>query len=130
MNPIQTFLNNQICRMILMDLILLLMVAFYRVRAVRELPRLMRWGWLTMGFGVFSNWLVMTFNGFQMPVVDSPWFIPANLAWRDARIGDRFLWLSDRFLYGNYMFSVGDILLGMGFLTYIVGYASIRFRKG
>jgi len=134
MNPAAYLLDHSASRMILVDLVLLSMVALWTCcKTLRRFPIVMQVGYLSMLLGVSLNWLIATCNGFQMPVVGLPWYVPSDYAWRLAGRGDHLLWLADRFYYriGStiLILSVGDYLLGIGFATFLLSYLSIRFNR-
>ena len=121
-------LQDQACRVFLINLILAVMIGLYCLKAVRQLPRAFRVGYLCSAIGVFLNWLVINVNGQQMPVLDYQWVIPAGTPWRYARFGDRLLWLADRFPYHNFVFSIGDVGILLGAAIFLAAWARCRYQ--
>lgn len=134
MNTVTYLLDHSVSRMVLVDLVLLSMVALWtRCKTLRRFPSMMQAGYLLMLLGVTLNWLIATCNGFQMPVVGLPWYVPSDYAWRRAGQGDHLLWLADRFYYrigdSILVLSIGDYLLGIGFAAFLLTYLTVRFNR-
>jgi len=121
-------LQDQTWRAFLINVVLVIMIGVYCFKAVRCLPRSFRLGYLISLVGVTLNWLVISVNGGQMPVVGYRWQIPGGVAWRGAQVGDRLLWLADRFPYHNSVFSVGDVIIFLGFFTFLGAWAQFRYQ--
>jgi len=121
-------LLDQVWRVFLINVVLVIMIGLYCFKSIRRLPGGFRLGYLGSLIGVFLNWLVITVNGGQMPVVDYRWQIPRGVPWRYARFGDHLLWLADRFPYRNFVFSVGDVLILLGALVFLASWAQYRYQ--
>ena len=127
--PIQVVLDDQVGRLVLLSLVLVVMGLIFCFKEFRKLPSLAKQGFLFGFIGALLNWLVIVINGFQMPVVNCPFYIAPGLAWRDAQVGDHLLWLADRFPYQNFIYSIGDAVLLLGVVLYLISYVGHKFSR-
>src|SRR5208283_3814228 len=75
-------LQDQACRVFLINLTFAIMLGLYCFKAVRRLSIAFRVGYLCSLTGFLSNWMVVSVNGDQMPVLDYRGFFPRGTPWR------------------------------------------------
>ena len=87
-----------------------------------------RWALITAYTGAMCNFLVMLFNGEQMPVIGVS-YIPQGETWKVADSSMRLAWLVDRFQCSLGTYSVGDVLLFFGAVIWIPAFFKFWYKE-